>query len=426
MTTTVKHRLKALRLFRRHPWRVAAGLIVVVVVAGIGGYALLFFHHFHAAEQAVARYDFEEAQDHLATCIRLWPHRGDLHLLAARAARRAGRLTEATEHLDECQRLDGKTPENLLEYAMLRAQQGDFRNSGKYLLSLLEDNPPEAPLILEALALGTYRVYMLGASRNYAEKAIQLEPGNVPMLLLLARLYDGRVRFADAEKYYRAAVEAQQGHAEARLELAQFLLRLNKFDESADNLEQLRNRRFRMPEVLMGLALCRRQQGQTEEERELLDSLLLESPDNPEALAERGRLELEAGELNAAERDLRSALAKRPCDRQAILNLAQCLDRRGKNDEGAAFTAKLAQLEDDRKSLEKLIDEIAKKPNDVEMHRQAGLICQRIGRDHDAERWLLGALQIDQHHKPTYESLADFYTHVGRLELAAQYRQGAR
>jgi len=309
---------------------------------------------------------------------------------------------------------------------MLRAQKGVFRNSGRYLLSLLEDNPPEAPLILEALALGTYHVYMLGASKNYAEKAIQLEAGNVPMLLLLARLYDGRVRFDDAEKNYRAAIDAQPDHAQARLELAQFLLRLKKVGEAIDHFEQLRNRRYRMPEVLMGLALCRQQQGRTTEERELLDYLLSESPDNPEALAERGRLELEAGELSAAERDLRSALAKAPYDRQAILNLAQCLDRRGKNDESAAYTAKLAQLEDDKKSLEKLIDEIAKKPNDVEMHRQAGLICQRIGRDHDAERWLLGALQIDQHHKPTYESLADFYTHVGRLELAEQYRRGPR
>jgi predicted Zn-dependent protease len=387
---------------------------------------MAFYYHLHAARDAIARYEFDEGQDHLATCIRLWPRRGDLHLLAARTARRAGRLEDAKKHLDECQRIDAKTPENLLEYAMLRAQQGDFRDSGTYLLSLLDDNPPETPLILEALALGTYRVYMLGAARNYAEKAIQLEPGNVTMLLLLAHLYDSRVRFDDAEKNYRAAVDAQPGHAQARLELAQFLLRLKKFDEAADLLEQLRNRRYRMPEVLMGLALCRCQEGRTEEARELLDMLLSQAPDSADALTERGRLELEANQLEAAERDLRAAVAKSPYDRQTLFHLVSCLNERGKTDESAIYTATLTQLEDDKKSLAKVIDEIAKKPNDAELHRQAGLISRRIGRDQDAERWLLGALQIDPHHKPTYESLAEFYAHAGRPELAAQYRQGAR
>jgi predicted Zn-dependent protease len=426
MTTSVTQRPRFLNLFRQHPWRVLAASFALLVIAGAGGYAILFYYHLHAAEQAIARYDFDEGQEHLATCIRLWPKRGDLHLFAARTARRADRLEDAKKHLDESQRLDGKTDENLLEYAMLLAQQGDFRDSGTYLLSVLKEEPPEAALILEALALGTYHVYMLGAARNYAEQAVEREPGNVTMLLLLAHLYESRVRLDVAEKNYRAAVDAQPGHAQARLELAEFLLRVKKIDEAAGHFEQLQTRRYQMPAVLMGLALCRRQQGRTEEERELLDLVLFQAPENTQALSERGQLELEADQLEAAERDLRAAVAKTPNDRQAVFHLARCLNQRGKTDEGALYTAKLDRLEEDRKNLERLIEEIAKKPNDAELHRQAGVLSQRIGLDHDAERWFLGALQIDQHHKPTYQSLADFYTHVGRPGLAAQYRDGAR
>src|SRR6266852_3104523 len=183
---------------------------------------------------------------------------------------------------------------------MLRAQQGDFESSGGYLSDLLDKDHPDSTLILEAFAQGTNHIYHLDKAIYFAERALQREPGNVPMLLLHAHMWDSVNRFDDAEKDYRAAVEAQPGHAQARLELAQFLLRHNKVDEADDHFEQLRNRRYQLPAVLIGLALCRRQEGRTAEERELLEALLAESPDDANALAERGKVELEADELSAA------------------------------------------------------------------------------------------------------------------------------
>jgi predicted Zn-dependent protease len=402
-----------------------AGLAAILVL-GAGGYALFFYYHLHAAEKANARYDFDDAQEHLATCIRLWPRRADLHFQAARTARRAGRFGDAMKHLDALERLEGKTPSYLLEYAMLRAQQGDFEPSGAYLINLLEKDHPDSTLILEALAQGTNHVYHLGKSINFAEGALEREPGNVPMLLLRGHLWDSVNRFGDAEKDYRAAIESQPGHAQARLELAQFLLRHDKADEALDHFEQLRKRRYQMPLVLMGLALCCRQQGRTAEERELLDTLLAESPDDPNALAERGKLELQADELDAAERDLRNALSQAPYDRQTTFHLSECLQRRGKDEESTVYAAKLAQLEKDMNSLEELIREIAKDPGNPEKLRQAGVICLRNGRDQEAERWFLGAWQLAPRHKPTNQSLADLYTQRGRPDLAAPFREAAR
>src|SRR5439155_7949447 len=102
------------------------------------------------------------------------------------------------------------------------------------LIKLLDEDPAHATLILEALASGTYHVYMLGAAKNYAERVLERQPGNVPMLLMLGILWDGKTGFDEAEKNFRAAVEAQPGHAQARLELAQFLLRRKKVEEAAD------------------------------------------------------------------------------------------------------------------------------------------------------------------------------------------------
>jgi tetratricopeptide (TPR) repeat protein len=410
---------------QRHPWRVVAAFLLLGALAA-GGYAALFYYHLRAATDANARYDFDEAQDHLATCIRLWPRRADLHLEAARTARRAGRFAEATEHLDECQRLEGRTDENLLEYALLRAQQGDFRDSGSYLLGVLKRDPPEAALILEALALGTNHVYLLGESMDFAEGVLRREPGNVPMLLLHAHLWDVVSHFDDAEKDYRAAVEAQPRHGQARLELAQFLFRRDKIEEAIDHFEELRKRHLRPQEVLLGLAFCRRQQGRTAEERQLLDALLDTWPDDAGALTERGRLELDADELEAAERDLRNAVSKVPYDHVANFHLARCLDRLGKDEESQSVAADMQRIEADLIKLGDLVAEIAKNPNDVEKHLQAGQICLRNGRNQEAERWFLGAWEIDPQQKATNKALADFYNRMDRADLAAPYRNAAR
>jgi predicted Zn-dependent protease len=399
---------------------------LAVVALGAGAYALFFDYHLRAAEEATAGYDFDAAQEHLATCIRLWPRSADLHLRAARTARRAGRLIDAAEHLDECQRLQGRTPENLLEYAMLRAQQGDFQDSGPYLLGLLEKDPPEATMILEALAQGANHIYRLGESMHFAEAVLEREPDNVPILLLFAHLWDGSQRFDEAGKHFRAAVEAHPGHAQARLELAQFLFRRDNIEEAANHFEQLRKRRVQTPAVTLGLALCRRHQGRIDEERELLDELLTRAPDDADALTERGKLELDANDLDAAERDLRKAVALAPYDNHANLFLARCLHGLGKDEEAEKYDAERARIEVDMKNLEELVGELAKKPDDVEKHRQAGIICQRNGRNLEAERWFLGAWQIDPRHQGTNQSLVEFYVHIGRPDLAAPYRNTGR
>src|SRR5262249_14713858 len=155
---------------------------------------------------------------------------------------------------------------------------------------------------------------MLGAARNYTERVLEREPRNVPMLLLLAQIHDSRGRLEEAEASHRAALEAQPLHNQARLGLAQFLLRHSKTEEAAEQFEILRQRRYETHDVLMGLALCCKSRGTNAQERELLDTVLSESPDDVQALTERGRLKMEAQELDAAERDLRRASDKKGFD----------------------------------------------------------------------------------------------------------------
>ena len=62
--------------------------------------------HWNQAQLALKDENPELAREHLAQCLRCWWNdRGDVRFLAAKAARRAGLLDEAEEHLSACENL---------------------------------------------------------------------------------------------------------------------------------------------------------------------------------------------------------------------------------------------------------------------------------------------------------------------------------
>ncbi len=114
---------------RRRP---ALALVAVVALALSAGVGYLVYRqvsagqHRRAAEQALAQGELAQARAHLALCLEVWPNSGEVHFLAARAARRDGAYDEALRHLDAGRRL-GWSPDALaLEHVLLRAQRGDL------------------------------------------------------------------------------------------------------------------------------------------------------------------------------------------------------------------------------------------------------------------------------------------------------------
>src|SRR5262249_57385352 len=102
------HRFSAwFRFPVRHPGQV----LVAALILGLAGFLLWLGGRVAwcrwdraRAERALAEYDFTEARQAAAECIRLQPHHPAIRLLAARAARPDGDLQEAGEQLDPCAR----------------------------------------------------------------------------------------------------------------------------------------------------------------------------------------------------------------------------------------------------------------------------------------------------------------------------------
>jgi Tfp pilus assembly protein PilF len=414
-------------------WRGWVKLLVVLLGvallgAGASRAALHFYaeHHVRAAEDAAARYDFDEAERHLATC--LWVRRHDpvLYMQAARAARRAEHYDQAAEYLRQCQQLEGKNADNALEAILLRAQTGDIAEVEKLLQEQVDRGSPDAALILEAMAQGYILTYRLDGAMYCLNRLLEREPDNVLALLLRASLWQTAGNHPAAEKDYRRAIDLQPEHRDARRRFGDFLLTIKRGDDALVQFEQLRQRPGGdQPEVLLGLARAHRQLGHTEEARRALDELLARDPDNGFGLLERGKIALETESPSAAEPFLRRAVAAYPYDPQANYLLAQCLGQQGRDDEAREYEAARVRIEADLKALEAAFRRVVKAPRDPAPRLEAGQICLRNGRNDEGERWLLSAVQQAPDHAATRAALAEHYQRTGRPDLAAAYRPPA-
>jgi tetratricopeptide (TPR) repeat protein len=381
--------------------------------------------HRRAAERAVARDELDQAQEHLAACLRAWPHSAPLHFQMARAARRAGRFDVATEHLEACERLEGVTRETALEWSLLGASRGDLSSVELILEERAERGSPDAPLILEALAHGYVHTYRLGNARQCLDRLLEREPGHVRGLVMRGSLRQATGDEAGAEADYRRAVEAQPDHALARCRLGELLLRTSRAAEALRQYEHLRPRPGGdAPAVLLGLARCHRELGATDAARQELDELLARQPGHADALLERGKLALAGESPAAAEGWLRRAVVAAPFSAQANFALAQCLHRQGK-EEARKYQAAHERIVSDRKLLEDVKVRVGKSPADPAPRVEAGRICLRSGKEREGLRWLLSAVQQAPRDGPAHAALADYYERAGQRGLAARHRRQA-
>ncbi len=412
---------------RRHPIR-SLLLALMLGLLGVWGYwaGLNFYgeHHLQEADQAEARYEFDEAEKHLAKCLSAHPHRASLHLRMARAARRANHYDVASEHLQQCQRLEGKNPDNALEALLLQVEGGDIAGVERLLQEEVDHESLDTNLILEALAKGYILTYRLDAAMHCLDRLLAREPDNVVALLLRASLNKTAGNHPKAEDDYRRAVEAQPDHRDARRQFGEFLLFTKQPEEALLQFEYLRQRPGGdAPEILLGLARSNRQLGHTDKARQILDELLAHHPHDGHALVERGKVALEIESPTEAEKWLRQAVADYPFDAQANYLLAQALQKQGKDDEAREYQAARTRIEGDLKALEKAFFRVVKAPRDPEPRREAGLICLRNGQADEGERWLLSALELAPGHEPTRTALAEYYESTGQSDRAAPYRR---
>jgi tetratricopeptide (TPR) repeat protein len=271
----------------------------------------------------------------------------------------------------------------------------------------VEQQHPETPRILEALALGGIYTQRLGEAMVCLERWLAYAPGDSQALYLRGLVWEGMGNLQEAAKDYRRAMRRDPDHAPARRRLAEYLTSAGEYQEAAELFEQLLKQQPDDAMLLLGLARCRRLQGEITEAERLLDELLArDSPPVP-ALVERAGLAMEKREFGAAESWFQQALAHDPFDRDACHGLGQCLRALGRTAEAQTYEDRRAQIDRDLERLEQLFKQMGQNPNDADLPYQAGLICLRNGQKGEARRWFRNVLQHQPQHDGALRGLEE-------------------
>lgn len=405
------------------------GIVLVGMLALLGAVGwfvfdqVLLWRRLGTARAALERTDIPAAREALAAAVARWPASGEVQYLAAQAARRSGELDEARGHLDRARELGWTKAAVDLERTLIRVQAGDFSGLDDHLTYCLNNDHPEALLILEVLTPAYLRSFQIQHAVFCCERWIVLAPAD-------ARPWNYRGIAAErmrstnlAIESYEKAVSLDPTKPGPAVALVRVLLEANKPAEAAVYLETLKEARPDDPEVLLLEARCLHQQGKNDEAVGCLDRLLARKPKLGPALYLRGKI---AQEVHKNPKEaavfLRQAAEEPGVDREVVYTWLLCLRQVGTPAEVKACEERLDRLKADQERLGGLTKRIAELPADPDLRREAGEICLRNGRDEDGLRWLYNVLERWPDHAASHRTLADYFQRKGHVERAQRHR----
>jgi tetratricopeptide (TPR) repeat protein len=401
-TRVVLVHLSSFRLppFGRRRWVWLLLTASVLVVGGLLAWEGWAFWQERAARQAMAEEHFDEAQRHIDLALRVRQQSATTNLLAARIARLRGAYSEAEQHLNRCGQLSGMSEAVQLEWLLLRCQRGAVDELAPNLLTLLARNHAESVAILEAMASAYMRQMRYLEALRCLDQWIERAPDSVRALDWRGWVSNQLDHREQAIDDYERVLELQPSRTVVRLRLAQLFVKSALYAKAVPHLERLRTELPDNPDVLTALAHCWMDlSSRTEDARALLDSVLEAHPDHFEALFQRGRLEGSGDHPAQAEPWLRRALEREPQDVEARYSLYRCLQAQPNRQREAQ--EELARWERDRRTRERLTrllrTELAAKPNDAKLAKEAGELLMQLGEENRGAFWLQRALSLEKH-----------------------------
>jgi Tfp pilus assembly protein PilF len=175
--------------------------------------------------------------------------------------------------------------------------------------------------------------------------------------------------------------------------------------------------------ALLGLAECKRRQGNSEEANRLLyDALTLDlSPEQQGvALASLGQVALENGKYNRASRLLEEALEKNPNDPAVHLALAAAMLAQGRKEPAAEHRETAKAITERHARVVGLTRQAIQEPDNAKLRCEAGLILLEQGLLTSGAQWLDSAIQVDPNYAPAHDGLAKYFRSVGDHRAAAE------
>lgn len=410
---------------RRRPLAALLAAVLLLAAAGSAGAYLWGRWHYRAALEALREEDVDQARHHVRACLRYWRRSASARILAGRIERIASDYEKAERELERCKQLHGLSEPLLLEWLLLRAQRGEIDEVAPRLLRRADEGHPEAVEILTTLSRRYIAELRFKLAESCLDRWLALEPDSPRALDWRGWVYEKQLRQRSAAADYLRCLEIDPGRDAVRLSLVDLYLDQNETPAALEHIEIVLARQPDNPRALIAKARCLRLQSESDAAAAVLDGLLEQKPDETAALLQRGMVELDRSRPADAEPWFRRALRLRPDDLEAQFSLYRALAAQpGRAAEAEQVFKRHEQTRKDLHRLSVLLNQpsatLVSKPN-LAWEVGSGLI--RAGNDQAGLHWLMVALRVDPHHKPTHKTLADFYAEKKNFEKAAEHRR---
>lgn len=408
--------------------RLAIVLAAAVAVIGSGGlwYGMAGGYCRARALASMSSYRYREAAQWLDAAAFWQSASGETELLKARLDRKRGRFESMQRQLERCRGL--QVPETAIELEILlsEAQTGDLVRIRQVLPELLTDPQADLQEICGAYVNGCLAEYRLEDAVQIIELWMADFPDDPEPHYLFGRICEHTGKYRLAEESYRTAMRLGSGHGPAACNLGRLLVHELNRPEDALNVYELAALELEQPQpALCGAAQCLIRLERLDEARQRLDQALAlpdehldeafrlvgESAESAAAqlLATYGRLEIAAGNPNAAAEWLGRAVEANPLDWKGRYSLVQALQASGREKEAAPHAHIVDASGNAMAEMDALLSRVRDEPDNADIRCRLGEIFLEYVSEQQGVVWLNSALQIDPQHAGAHAALAKFY-----------------
>ena len=287
---------------------------------------------------------------------------------------------------------------------------------------LLSSSQPD-PEADEALAKCYLETFQLGQAETVIDRWIHDAPGAVKPFhwkLELAR----KIKAGSAIEIgiLQQILELDPSSERARLDLAEIHLQNHRLDDAAREYTKVLELKPDSPAADHGLGVIALERGDEEAAIRHLDRAVKLDPRDPRLLMDRARLEIGHGRLESGLRFLDRAMSLDASEPEVHYQRSLLLNRLGRTALARSELETSARLREQRKHIQKLLDEMLAAPGDLDHQYDAARWLFEHGHPEEGLRWAEKILRDQPRHFRTNRLLADYYEKQGNHGLANFYQ----
>ncbi|WP_152049566.1 tetratricopeptide repeat protein [Tautonia marina] len=372
---------------------------------------------------AIASGQLDEAQQIVDRWLSRRSNDPDALAWAARVALARDRPTEAFEFARRAQQqgLDRSALRDVEGVALARA--GRMAEAEPLLRAHLAATDRPDPVASQALAEIGLATFRFGAAREALARWRRDAPDDPEPWLMEAEISE-RIgdEYTVIASHYREALKRDPSLDGVLLRLAETIRRSGNYREAVESFNAYLDRHPDDPDALAWAGLNQLGMGEVEAAERLLRQALAREPDHLEAIKGLARLYQQTGRVEESLAQFNRAAELDPEQADIPYQQSLLLARLGRREEAEQMRERSEQLRAQAAEIERLRDALVRDPGNAELQYETARWLIEHGHAEEGVRWAEKAITTVPGHRPSCLLLAEYYEATDQPDLANFYR----